>query len=175
MARRVFGRVLGNGIVAAALALGLLAGCDEGTTNTSPSESADAIAPSASASASAVPVEGDEGSAGPLQGEIEKLLEASPIKFNPHSAELTEESEATLKKIAEAAAEDESAKLAVKATAGYEDADKAKALSQQRVDAVIKELTDNGVAEDRLEGEALGNEGVTGDITAATTLEITVS
>lgn len=47
-------------------------------------------------------------------------------------------------------------------------------MSQQRVDALIKELTAHGIAEERLEGEALGNEGVLGDAEAAMTARVSV-
>lgn len=172
-------RNLITGIAAAALALGVLAGCSEGGgtggSDTDQSASASAPATGTSESASAEPGTGEDGAAGgALQGQIDKLLEGAPISFAWESAELNDESKATLKKVAEAAAKDEAVKLSIKATAGNADADAAKALSQKRVDAVIKELTANGVAEDRLQGEALGNEGVSGDKQAATTVEISV-
>ncbi|OZM75136.1 hypothetical protein CFN78_02935 [Amycolatopsis antarctica] len=135
---------------------------------------ASSSAPSSSASAGAgeSAANADAGSVSGLQAKLDEVLSAAPITFAAESPELTEESRSTLKSVAEAAAEVPDAKLEVRATAGYQDAEQAKALSQQRADAVSKELTSGGVAEDRVEAVAAGNEGVMDD-TAAVTVDIT--
>ncbi|KZB82379.1 OmpA family protein [Amycolatopsis regifaucium] len=107
-----------------------------------------------------------------LQAKLDEVLKASPVRFAPQSAELTDEAKATLKKVAEAAAAVPVGKVAVDTHAGYSDAAKATELSRQRADAVTKELTAGGLAADRIKAEAKGSEGVDGDDAKAMTVEV---
>lgn len=144
-----------GGIATAALVLGLLSGCDEGGANGD-----DRMTPSSSSSASAAPLPGDEpgsGAGGEVQSKIEELLDGAPIGFEPESSELDAESKATLKQIAEAAAA-EDVKLSVVTRSGYPNPDKALELSQERADSIKAELVANGMADDAVETEPLGNE-----------------
>ncbi|WP_410656244.1 OmpA family protein [Amycolatopsis sp. lyj-112] len=107
-----------------------------------------------------------------LQTKLDEILTASPVKFSPQSADLTDEGEATLKKVAEAAAAAPAVKLEVGTHAGYPDAAMATELSQKRADAVSKVLTTGGVAADRIMAKAEGSEGVGGDDAKAMTAAI---
>lgn len=144
------------GVIAAALVVAGTAGCSEsGGTDAGgqPTHQAGAAGDGAG-----------EGAAG-LQSTIDELLSASPVAFTPESAELSAESKETLKKIAEAAAKVKDAKLAITTKAGYEDAAKAKKLSEERLDAITAELASAGLGKDRIEGTAEGNEKAK-DVTA---------
>lgn len=107
-----------------------------------------------------------------LQAKLDEVVKASPVRFSPQSAELTDEAKATLKKVAEAAAAVPAVKVAVDTHAGYPDAARATELSQKRADAVSKELTAGGLAADRIKAEAKGSEGVDGDDAKAMTAEV---
>lgn len=148
------------GVIAAALVVAGTAGCSEsGGTDAGGQPTQQAGAPTSAAGDGA-----GEGAAG-LQSTIDELLSASLVAFTPESAELSAESKETLKKIAEAAAKVKDAKLAITTKAGYEDAAKAKKLSEERLDAITAELTSAGLGKDRIEGTAEGNEKAK-DVTA---------
>ncbi|AUI64989.1 hypothetical protein B1H26_17165 [Amycolatopsis sp. BJA-103] len=107
-----------------------------------------------------------------LQTKLDEILNASPVRFAPQSADLTDETKATLKKVAEAAGAVQVVKIQVDTHAGYPDEAKAKELSQQRADVVSKELAAGGLAADRVKAEAGGSEGVSGDDAKAMTAQI---
>lgn len=170
-----------SGIAVVAFAVLTVAGC--GDDNKDGNAGANAQASSAASSAapgqgSAAPGDGaqngqaDAAAVQGLQTKLDEILTASPVKFSPESAELTGESEATLKKVAEAAAAAPAVKLEVGTHAGYPDAAMATELSQKRADAVSKALTTGGVAADRIVAKAEGNEGVGGDDAKAMTAAI---
>lgn len=173
------------GAVAAAVALaGALAACGGesgmGTEGTGAGASAEASAGAApgdgSEGADTAEGAGAQGGAAGLQATIDGLLETAPISFTPESAELSAESKESLRKIAEAATKEGSSKLEIVTHAGYEDAERSMTLSQERLDAVLAELTAAGLPEDRVQGAAKGNENML-DQEAGTILavEITVA
>lgn len=144
-------------IAAAALVLGVLAGCDEGGTA---GGNRDVQATPSSSSSAPVGLDGGSatGPAGTAQQAIQELLAVSPISFEPESSELTPEAKATVKTIAEAVAAAEDVKLSVTTRSGYPDPDEATQASQERAEAIKAELAANGVAEDSVEIDPRGNE-----------------
>lgn len=150
------GRVVG-GLAAAAVVLGMLAGCDEGNANGDDSQTPTSAPSSSSAAPMAGGGERVSGAAGALQGDIDDLLKASPIAFEQQSSELSDESKATLKEIAGGASTGD-VKLSVTTRSGFVNPDRALELSQERADAIKAELVANGMAADSVETEALGNE-----------------
>lgn len=158
-----------------AFAAALIAGCEAGGSNGSagsesvaPSsvasvEAGDAGAAGKSGSASASGAAGEDGAAGgeaapeQVSSAIEKATQASPIEFQSESAELTAEAQQGLEQIA-SAMQGNDVRIKVSTSAGYENADEAMALSEKRAQAIKSALEDYGVAADRIETEATGNE-----------------
>ncbi|SFB51608.1 Outer membrane protein OmpA [Amycolatopsis marina] len=171
-----------RGIMIAAFVLAAATGCGDdgggqvpGAENGAPMTAASAMTEDpASSPASGETGTEDGGAQGGLQAKLDEILQATPITFQPQSAELTDEAKQALGQVAEAASAEQDAKLQVVGTAGYEDADKATKLGQERADAVRDELVAAGVAEDRVEATSKGNEGVLGDAQKAVTVDISV-
>ncbi|WP_116045283.1 OmpA family protein [Amycolatopsis palatopharyngis] len=172
-----------RGVAIAAFTLAAVTGCgedgqgqDSGAENPAPTTAASEMPSAAPSSAESGAADGTEsGAQGGLQAKLDEILQATPITFEAQSAELTEDAKQALQQVGEAASADEDAKLKVVGTAGYEDADKAMQLGQERADAVRDELVAQGVAEDRVEATSKGNEGVLGDAQKAVTVDITVA
>lgn len=175
-----------QGIAVAAFALAALAGCgdegggngsDTGAENNAPTTAASEMsspAPSSMASGESGAPTNDSGAQGGLQAKLDEILKGSAITFQAQSAELTEEAKQSLQQVAEAVSANQDAKIEVVGTAGYEDADKATQLGQERADAVRQELVAAGVAEDRIEAVSKGNEDVLGNPEKAVTADIRV-
>ena len=92
-----------------------------------------------------------------LQTKLDALINGSPIKFDPESIELSDTARSTIKQVAETAHCPPEAKLQITVSARYEDAEKAKQISQQRADAVAKELVADGFAAERIAATGIGN------------------
>lgn len=178
------------GLAAAALAIAGLAGCGDdnnqsGSGNGNASSSASAPAPNSQGDQNGQ--NGQNGQNDPngaqngspaaqaLQQKLDELTNAAPIMFEREKTELTAQSKETVKKAAEAAAGAAGTKLEVTASAGYDDAAKATEVSQKRAEAVVKEMTENGVPADRVTAKGTGNQGVVGDEKAATSVKIKAS
>ncbi|WP_410599624.1 OmpA family protein [Amycolatopsis sp. lyj-90] len=93
---------------------------------------------------------------------IQQAIQQSPITFTTESAELSEQSKSALGEIAKAL-QGNDVKIAVATHAGYPDAEKSKALSEKRAEAITAVLEGAGVAKDRVKNEATGNEKAQGD------------
>ncbi|MGH3431318.1 MAG: OmpA family protein [Thermocrispum sp.] len=154
----VVSRKVACGLAAAAVAMGMLAGCDEG--NASGDDSRTPTSGPSSSSMAPMGGQGDaaSGAATEVQGDIDELLEANPISFAQQKAELSDESKTTLKAIAEGAKAADGVKLSVTTRSAFDNPDKALQLSQERGDAIKHELVANGMSGDAVETEALGNE-----------------
>jgi outer membrane protein OmpA-like peptidoglycan-associated protein len=175
-----------QGVAVAAVALAALAGCGgddggnvpgSGAENNAPTTAASEMsspAPSSMASSESDAPAEDSGTQGGLEAKLDEILQGSAITFEVQSAELTEEAKQTLQQVAEVVSANQDAKVEVVGTAGYEDADKATQLGQERADAVRDELVSAGVAEDRIEAVSKGNEDVLGDPEKAVTVDIRV-
>lgn len=175
------------GVAAAAIAVAVVTGCSSGS-NDSSSNSANNGAGSASGSMSASESAGagasGENSSGQnggqnglnpadqaIQDKINQVLQATPIKFTAENAKLNDESKNALKQIA-AALKDNQAKIKVETHAGYGDAQQAQTLSQQRADAISKDLEEDGVAKDRITSSATGNQGAQGEQALETQISV---
>jgi outer membrane protein OmpA-like peptidoglycan-associated protein len=102
------------------------------------------------------------------QPKVDELLNGSPIRFDPDSVALSDPSKAVLKQVAEAVHCPPESKIEVTAAARFEDAKKADEVSQQRADAVARELVAGGIAAERITAKGVGNQGVAADNTALT-------
>ncbi|WP_051174154.1 OmpA family protein [Amycolatopsis orientalis] len=166
-----------SGVALAAFAVLAVAGCGDDDKDKG-SAAASSAASAVASGQNGMPADGaqngqpDAAAVQGLQAKIDEIVNASPVRFSPQSAELTDEAKATLKKVAKAAAAAPSVKVAVDTHAGYPDAAMATDLSQKRADAVREILTAGGIAGDRIKAKAEGSEGVGGDDAKAMTAEI---
>ncbi|MBE1574238.1 OmpA family protein [Amycolatopsis roodepoortensis] len=171
MRRKIARTVTGVAIVA-----GLVAACgsegENGAAGTSGANGTASSAAAASSSGAGAPASsgagtGDAGQAGgeaaqKVTAAIQQALQQSPITFTTESAELTEKSKTALGEIAKAM-QGNDVKITVATHAGYPDAEKSKALSEKRAEAITAALEAAGVAKDRVKTEATGNEKAQGD------------
>ncbi|WP_233611736.1 OmpA family protein [Amycolatopsis sp. WAC 01376] len=145
--------------------------------NGTASSAAAASSPGAGAPASSGAGTGDAGQAGgeaaqKVTAAIQQAQQQSPITFTTESAELSEKSKTALGEIAKAM-QGNDVKITVATHAGYPDAEKSKALSEKRAEAITAALEGAGVAKDRVKTEATGNEKAQGD--QALNTQITVA
>ncbi|MEV7555913.1 OmpA family protein [Amycolatopsis sp. NPDC089917] len=167
IARTVTGVVIVAGLVAACGSEG-----ENGAAGTNGANGSASSAPAASsagtgADASSGAGTGDAGGAGgeaaqKVTAAIQQALQQSPIAFTTESAELSEKSKTALGEIAKAM-QGNDVKIAVATHAGYPDAEKSKALSERRAEAIAAALEGAGVAKDRVKSEPTGNEKAQGD------------
>lgn len=95
-----------------------------------------------------------------LQAQIDDVLAADPITFEPDTAELTGEGKRTAERIAELAANAPSdARLEIDGHVAKGPGGKsaARKLSQERAEAVVKVLTDAGIPADQLVARGFGD------------------
>ncbi|WP_228709138.1 OmpA family protein [Amycolatopsis keratiniphila] len=167
-------RTIARTVTGVAIVAGLVAACGSegengaaGSSGTNGTASSAAGAPSSGAPASSGTGTGDAGQAGgeaaqKVTAAIQQALQQSPITFTTESAELSEKSKTALGEIAKAM-QGNDVKIAVATHAGYPDAEKSKALSEKRAEAITAALEAAGVAKDRVKTEATGNEKAQGD------------
>ncbi|WP_233594977.1 OmpA family protein [Amycolatopsis sp. WAC 04169] len=167
-------RTIARTVTGVAIVAGLVAACGSegengaaGSSGTNGTASSAAGAPSSGAPASSGAGTGDAGQAGgeaaqKVTAAIQQALQQSPITFTTESAELSEKSKTALGEIAKAM-QGNDVKIAVATHAGYPDAEKSKALSEKRAEAITAALEAAGVAKDRVKTEATGNEKAQGD------------
>lgn len=177
MRRNIARTVTGVAIVA-----GLVAACGSesengaaGTSGANGTASSAAAAPSSGDGAQASSG-ADAGQAGgeaaqKVTAAIQQALQQSPITFTTESAELSEKSKAALGEIAKGM-QGNDVKIMVATHAGYPDAEKSKALSEKRAEAITTALEGAGVAKDRVKTEATGNEKAQGDKALATQITV---
>ncbi|MFI7121272.1 OmpA family protein [Amycolatopsis sp. NPDC049868] len=157
-------RTIARTVTGVAIVAGLVAACgSEGENGAAGSSGTNGTA----SSAAGAPSSGDAGQAGgeaaqKVTAAIQQALQQSPITFTTESAELSEKSKTTLGEIAKAM-QGNDVKIAVATHAGYPDAEKSKALSEKRAEAIAAALEGAGVAKDRVKTEATGNEKAQGD------------
>ncbi|WP_233621805.1 OmpA family protein [Amycolatopsis sp. WAC 04182] len=168
MRRNIARTVTGVAIVA-----GLVAACgsegENGAAGTSGANGTASSAAAAPSSGDGAPASSgaDAGQAGgeaaqKVTAAIQQALQQSPITFTTESAELSEKSKTALGEIAKAM-QGNDVKIMVATHAGYPDAEKSKALSEKRAEAIATALEGAGVAKDRVKTEATGNEKAQGD------------
>ncbi|MEU9692319.1 OmpA family protein [Amycolatopsis japonica] len=167
IARTVTGVAIVAGLVAACGSEGENGAAGSSGTNGTASSAAGAPSSGADASASSGAGTGDAGQAGgeaaqKVTAAIQQALQQSPITFTTESAELSEKSKSALGEIAKAM-QGNDVKIAVATHAGYPDAEKSKALSEKRAEAIAAALEGAGVAKDRVKTAATGNEKAQGD------------
>lgn len=151
-------RTMIGAVAVAALALTGAAGCGGGDAAQNAADQARSAAESAGAQAP------DVGGAAmdQVQQQIDRLLAANPVTFTPESAELTEQSARTLQQMA-AALKATGAKVTVATHAGYEDAQQAQQLSEQRAEAIAQALQEGGAAPEQVTTEPTGNTKAQGE------------
>ncbi|MFI6306667.1 OmpA family protein [Amycolatopsis thailandensis] len=159
-----------------AIVAGLVAACgsegENGAAGTNGANGNASSAPAASSSGTGADTSsgagtGDAGQAGgeaaqKVTAAIQQALQQSPVMFTTESAELSEKSKSALGEIAKAM-QGNDVKIAVATHAGYPDAEKSKALSEKRAEAIGAAFEGAGVAKDRVKSEATGNEKAQGD------------
>lgn len=169
-------RTIVRTVTGAAIVAGLVTACgsegENGTNgasgaNGTASSAAAASSPGAGAPASSGAGTGDAGQAGgeaaqKVTAAIQQALQQSPITFTTESAELSEGSKTALGEVAKAM-QGNDVKITVATHAGYPDAEKSKALSEKRAEAITAVLEGAGVAKDRVKTEATGSEKAQGD------------
>jgi peptidoglycan-associated lipoprotein len=170
MRRTIVQTVTGVAIVA-----GLVGACgSEGSTGAAGASGATA----ASSSGAAVSSPDAGASSAPGQGvgdaaqHVTAALQQAPVTFEPEKADLTAPAKQVLEQIAKAM-QGNDVKLDVATHAGYPDAAKAKTLSEQRADAIATTLEGLGVAKDRVQTDATGNEKAQGDQALNTQISVT--
>lgn len=179
-------RTIVQAVAGAAMIVALAAGCGSGDPNdsadtkdgTSASSEAGAgtSAPEGGASGDAAASEGAGASGGAdasggagggdaaakVTAAIADATKAAPVVFTPESPELSDAAKKTLKTIADAM-QGNDVKLTVSTSAGYPDAAKSKALSEQRAQAIVAAFGEYGVTADRITTQATGNENAKGE------------
>ncbi|RSD09629.1 hypothetical protein EIY87_39640 [Amycolatopsis eburnea] len=150
-----------------AIVAGLVTACGSGGTDNAASSGPDLSSSSGAAASSGA---GAPSSAGQAAGDaaqqvstsIEQALQRAPITFESEKADLTAQATQTLGEIAKAL-QGNAVKITVATHAGYPDAEKAKALSEKRAEAITTALEGLGVPKDRVAQDATGNEKAQGD------------
>ncbi|MFC9256488.1 OmpA family protein [Amycolatopsis thailandensis] len=169
-------RTIARTVAGVAIVAGLVAACgsegENGAAGTNGANGNASSAPAASSSGTGADTSsgagtGDAGQAGgeaaqKVTAAIQQALQQSPVMFTTESAELSEKSKSALGEIAKAM-QGNDVKIAVATHAGYPDAEKSKALSEKRAEAISTAFEGAGVAKDRVKSEATGNEKAQGD------------
>lgn len=186
-------RALVKAVVGAAAVVALVSACGSGGSNDSSGSGASGQN-TAQSSAAAQPsgaaqsgqngagdqngASGQNGAAGQngpaaqaVTAAIQQASQASPIKFEAEKAELTGQAKEGLAAIAKAMKGND-VKLKVVTHAGYQDAEKAKQLSEQRAQAITTALEADGVAKDRVQSEPSGSEKAQGEQALETQLSV---
>jgi peptidoglycan-associated lipoprotein len=174
MRRTIVQTVTGVAIVA-----GLVGACgSEGSTGAAGASGANAASSSGAAvsspdaGASSAPGQGVGDAAQHVTAALQQALQQAPVTFEPEKADLTAPAKQVLEQIAKAM-QGNDVKLDVATHAGYPDAAKAKTLSEQRADAIATTLEGLGVAKDRVQTDATGNEKAQGDQALNTQISVT--
>lgn len=168
-------RTMVQAVAGAAVIVAMAAGCGSGDSNDSADTNGSASATSDSgASGTGADASGDAGASGASEGAgggdaaakvstaIEEATQAAPVTFTPESPELSDSAKQTIKTIADAM-QGNDVKLMVSTSAGYPDAARSKALSEQRAQAIVAAFGEYGVTADRITTQATGNEKAQGE------------
>lgn len=161
-------RTVSGMVAVAAIALTGVAGCGGEDAASSAADQARAAAESAREQAPDVA----GGAAQQVQQQIDRLLQANPVTFEPESAELTEQSRQTLQQMA-TALKTTGAKVAVETHSGYEDAQRAQELSEKRAEAISQALQEGGAAAEQVTTNATGNTAAQGAEALKTQFSVT--
>ncbi len=159
-------RLIGGSVSAAALVVAV-AGCGDAQDAAS-----GALGAGQDAAGQAADAAGRAGAAGAAAAsqQIQQLLQVNPVSFTTQSAQLSAEDTQSLQQIA-GVVKTTGASISVLTHAGYADAAKSQALSEQRADAIVAVLTGAGVDKAKITAKPTGNTTAQGD--AALEVQIT--